>query len=154
MEDSTSPTGDSEPSEPVATGPHSVQLQEWISCAPFEQHLGMEIEEAADGAATLRMPFRYQLAQGDALMHGGALLSLADTALVMAIKSTLPRGTRFVTVTANVDYLAPVTEGNVTAKAKLTRREDRKLFGDAAVFDDSEQQVIAFSAMFVVLKDQ
>lgn len=136
------------------TGPHDVELREWISCAPFEKHLGMKIVEARDGSATLRMPFRMELAQGDALMHGGALVSLADTALVMAIKSTVSPGTRFVTVTANVEYLAPVTEGVVTANAKITSRENRKLFGEVAVFDEGDRQVIAFSAMFVVLKGQ
>ena len=136
------------------TGPHDVTLREWISCAPFEELLDMEIVSAADGSATLTMPFDLKLAQGDSLMHGGALMSLADTALVMAIKSVLDPGTRFVTVTANVEYLAPVTQGIVTAKAELDRREDRKLFGNADVYDEAGKKVITFSALFIILKDQ
>ncbi len=74
----------------ASTGPHRVRLEQWISCAPFERLLNMEIVEAKDGHAVLTMPFFYDLAQGAGLMHGGALVSLADTAVVMAIKSLLP----------------------------------------------------------------
>ena len=154
MKDSKSPPGQAPLVDSTETGPHTVELDDWIGCAPFESHLGMEIVTAQDGAATLRMPFRLALAQGDALMHGGALVSLADTAVVMAIKSTVPAGTRFVTVKADIAYLAPVTQGVVTAHAKITRREDRKLFGEVAVFDEDDQQVITFTALFVILKDQ
>ena len=154
MKDSKPPPGHAPLVDSTETGPHNVELDDWISCAPFEAHLGMEIVTAKDGTATLRMPFRLALAQGDALMHGGALVSLADTAVVMAIKSTVPAGTRFVTVKADIAYLAPVTQGVVTAHAMITKREDRKLFGEVSVFDEKDKQVIAFAAMFVILKDQ
>ncbi|MEM7504047.1 MAG: PaaI family thioesterase [Pseudomonadota bacterium] len=154
MKDSKSPHGHAPLTESTQTGPHSVELDDWISCAPFEEHLGMEIVSALEGKATLRMPFRRELAQGDALLHGGALISLADTAMVMAIKSTVLPKTRFVTVTANIDYLAPVTHGTVTANAEITKREGRKLFGEVAVFDENDQQVVAFSTLFVLLREQ
>lgn len=154
MNELTSSAGSAPSSSAAGTGPHQVELEEWISCAPFEEHLKMEIVQAAEGESTLRMPFLYQHAQGDALMHGGALVSLADTALVMAIKSTVAAGTRFVTVKADIEYLAPVTQGVVTAKAKITGRDNRKLYGEVAVFDEGQTQVIVFSAMFVLLKEQ
>ncbi len=62
-------------------------MESWISRAPFERLLHMEIVAAADGAATLTMPFLIDFAQGAGLLHGGALVSLADTAVAMAIKT-------------------------------------------------------------------
>jgi acyl-coenzyme A thioesterase PaaI-like protein len=38
------------------------QLPGWIACAPFEEYLGMRIEEASDGKAVLSMPFKVKLA--------------------------------------------------------------------------------------------
>jgi acyl-CoA thioesterase len=73
-----------------STGPHRFHMEGWISCAPFERLLRMQIVEAKNGRATLTMPFLLDFAQGAGLMHGGALVSLADTAVVMAIKSLLP----------------------------------------------------------------
>ena len=79
------------------TGPHQFSMEGWISAAPFERMLQITIAEAGEGRATLTMPFLLDLAQGAGLMHGGALVSLADTAVVMAIKSLLPAGSHFAT---------------------------------------------------------
>ncbi len=73
------------------TGPHDVVLDQWISCAPFEKLVGIEIIEADHGRSCLTMPFVYQLAQGQGVAHGGAIVTLADTAVAMAIKACLPR---------------------------------------------------------------
>ena len=69
-------------------------MNQWISCAPFERLLNMTIVEACDGRATLTMPFLIDYAQGAGLMHGGALVSLADTAVAMAIKSIIDASCR------------------------------------------------------------
>lgn len=84
------------------------ELPDWIACAPFEEYLGMKIEEAKDGRALLTMPFKVKLAQGKGLMHGGAVTPLADTAVAMAIKSLLPEDTHFATVELGLRFHAPV----------------------------------------------
>lgn len=135
------------------TGPHDIRLAGWISCAPFERLLGIEIESAAAGSATLSMPFARELAQGMGLMHGGALMTLADTALVMAIKSLLPPGSRFATVHAEIEYLQAVTRGLVTARARVRGRAGKSLHGEAQVMDDAGATVAMFRARFRVARD-
>src|SRR6185369_10288775 len=53
--------------------PLPFSLPEWIALAPFEEYLGMHIEEAGNGKAVLSMPFRAAHCQGAGLMHGGAV---------------------------------------------------------------------------------
>ena len=72
------------------TGPHAIALDSWITTAPFEDLLGMKIVSASQGRAVLTMPFLRSHAQGLGFMHGGALISLADTAMAMAVKSLFP----------------------------------------------------------------
>jgi uncharacterized protein (TIGR00369 family) len=139
---------------PQDTGPHRLVLDRWISCAPYERLLNMEIVDARDGAATLSMPFLVQLAQGAALMHGGALVSLADTAMVMAIKSVLEPHTHFATVHVSADYVKPVSQGIVTASARLTDRVGRKISAGAEVSDDSGDTVLVATAKFVIARDE
>jgi uncharacterized protein (TIGR00369 family) len=127
------------------TGPHKVTLNTWIACAPFEELLCMEIAEVGDGEAVLTMPFIYELAQGAGLMNGGALFSLADTAVMIAIKSRLTPGTRFATISAECKFLAGVTQGVVTAKAKVVKREDRLIYGAATIVNDKGNPVFEFS---------
>ena len=133
-----------------STGPHRVQLDQWISLAPFEQFLNMTIHEAADGNAVLSMPFLFHLAQGGGLMHGGALVSLADTALVMAIKSLVPADTPFVTASFEAKYIRPFVRGTAKAKARVHHQEGRSFLGIAVVFDDEGRLVMEFSSQFKI----
>ncbi len=132
------------------TGPHTIQLPSWISCAPFERLLSMEIVEAADGRSVLRMPFLIDYAQGGGLMHGGALVSLADTAVAMAIKSIVTPQSHFVTVTMDTKFLLPVKKGMVTAKASVNRNGERLLEGEATVYDENGQAVMEFRSTFKI----
>ena len=136
------------------TGPHKFEMEAWISCAPFERLLHMKIVEASDGRATLTMPFLFDLAQGGGLMHGGALVSLADTAVVMAIKSIVTPQTHFATVSLETKFLYPVKKGVVTAKAKVANREGRILQGQSTVFNEDERPVLEFSSTFKIAKDK
>jgi len=130
------------------TGPHEVVLDSWISCAPFEKLLGIEIIEAKDGRSYLTMPFVYQLAQGQGMAHGGAIVTLADTAVAMAIKSLLPPDSRFGTISLNAEFLAPVTKGMLSARAEVMPLENRQVRGQAEVTDDDGRPVMRFSAVF------
>jgi uncharacterized protein (TIGR00369 family) len=86
-------------------------------------------------------------------MHGGALVSLADTAVVMAIKSLLPPQTHFATIALETKFLYPVKKGLVTAKAEVSKQDGRNLQGKAILYDDEERAVLEFSSTFKVAKD-
>jgi acyl-CoA thioesterase len=135
------------------TGPHHFAMEGWISTAPFERLLRMEIIEAEEGMATLRMPFVFDLAQGAGIMHGGALISLADTAVVMAIKSLLQPETHFGTISVEARFLYPVKQGIVTAKAHVQSQQDRTLAGQATVFNEDGRPVMEFQSTFKIAKD-
>jgi uncharacterized protein (TIGR00369 family) len=113
----------------------------------------MTIVEARDGRATLTMPFFIDYAQGAGLMHGGALVSLADTAVVMAIKSIIAPLSHFATTELESRFLLPVTKGIVTAKAEVVSREGRRLKGKATLHDEEGRAVMEFFSTFKVSKD-
>ncbi len=134
-------------------GPHSFEMDSWISCAPFESMLKMEIVKAEKGKAVLTMPFFVNLAQGAALMHGGALVSLADTAVVMAIKSILQPGSHFATIKLESEFLYPVKQGVVTAYAEVARGEEERIFnGKAEIYNENNRMVMTFSSIFKLAK--
>jgi acyl-CoA thioesterase len=83
--------------------------------------LGMELVDAADGRATVRMTVRDSMVNGHAMAHGGYLFLLADSAFACACNSHGP-----VTVAAGADiaFLAPVRAGDalVATAVERTRR--------------------------------
>lgn len=136
-----------------STGPHHFHMDGWLTCAPFERLLNITIVAARDGLATLTMPFLVDYANGAGLMHGGVLVGLADTAVVMAIKSLIPPCSHFATVSLETRFLLPVKKGTVTAKAEVVSREGVVLQGRATVFDEEERAVMEFASVFRIAKD-
>ncbi|MCL2761347.1 MAG: PaaI family thioesterase, partial [Desulfuromonadales bacterium] len=125
------------------------ELPGWIACAPFEEYLGMNIEEAKDGRAVLTMPFLVKHSQGKGFMHGGAVTALADTTVAMAIKSILPEGTHFVTTDLSLKFHAPVTGGIVKAVASVKNIDERTFEGLAELFS-GDIKVATFNSRFKI----
>lgn len=134
------------------TGPHQITLPAWISPAPFEKLLAMEIVQASEGEALLTMPFLASFSQGVGLMHGGALASLADTALAMAIKSILTPGTCFVTLDMANRFLYPVKKGTLQARARIVECEGAVIKGQCEVLDDEGRTVMTSASVFKVTR--
>ena len=129
-------------------------LDGWIDTAPFEDLVGLRIVEAEGGRALLTVDFQVKLAMGGGFMHGGALTTLADTAVAMAIKSLLPPGTIFATTELTTRFLAPVKEGRVTARAEVRGPEGRTFYGEAGLFDEQGTEVANFTSVFRVARNQ
>ena len=136
--------------------PHEKQfeLDGWIDTAPFEALLGMTIQSAADGRAELTMPFCLKLANGGGVMHGGALASLADTAVAMAIKSLLPPGTIFATTDLQMEFSAPVMAGQVRALASVEGPDGRTFAGRVELRGEEDQLYAVFRSTFRVARGQ
>lgn len=134
----------------IAGEPLPFTLPQWIACAPFEEYLEMSIEEAREGRAVLTMPFKVKHAQGKGLMHGGAVTSLADTAVAMAIKSLLSEDTHFVTIELGLKFHAPIRGGLVKAVATTEMVDERTIRGTAEVFDEHQVKTATFTSVFRV----
>lgn len=135
------------------TGPHRFSMPAWISCAPFEKLLSIEIVKAESGEAILKMPFVKSLAQGAGLMHGGALVSLADTAVVMAIKSIVMPNTHFATISLESRFLHPVKKGILVAKARIDGRHGSTINGSCEIIDEENRKVMIFNSVFKIARD-
>ncbi len=93
-----------------------------INAFGYAQLLGMHIEHAGDGKGTVRIKVDSRLMHPQQIVHGGVIFTLADTAMSMAMISLLPVGTRFSTVEAKINYLAPVRAGEIVAEATVLQQ--------------------------------
>ncbi len=57
--------------------------------SPFGRHIGVEILEAEDGFARIRLPYRPEITNPAGKLHGGAIATAADTSMAVAIGSVL-----------------------------------------------------------------
>ncbi|HEV2884883.1 MAG TPA: PaaI family thioesterase [Pyrinomonadaceae bacterium] len=117
-----------------------------LASVPYAQLLGIELEEAAVGSATVAMDVRPEFLQNNGVVHGGAIASLVDTATAFAILSVLTPEERVTTVDLTLSYLRPVTEGRLRATASVVRAGRRLIVVSAEVYrDDAKLTTTALS---------
>ena len=89
---------------------------------PFWELLGIEVVEIDDGYAKLVMPFHEKLTQPYGIVHGGAIFSLADSAVAIATTSMVEPERKVLTIEMKINFLASVKDGVMEAKARVLRK--------------------------------
>jgi uncharacterized protein (TIGR00369 family) len=82
------------------------------------------------------MPFRKKLTHPYGIIHGGAIASLADSAVAMALISLVKPSDRITTIEFKINFFAPISEGKLTAKAKIIYKGFKTAVGDVEVIND------------------
>jgi acyl-CoA thioesterase len=109
--------------------------------SPFYQLLGMKVLEIRGGKCTIEMPFRKELTHPYGIVHGGAIASLANSAVAMALISLVKPNDRITTIEFKINFFAPIRQGKLTAKAKIIHRGSKTAVGDVVVIDDEGRLV-------------
>lgn len=89
----------------------------------FPGYVGVELIEATPERVTAALLARPELSNGDGIMHGGALMALADTLGAVATVMNLPKGARTTTIESKTNFLGAVPLGaRVTAECTAFHR--------------------------------
>jgi acyl-CoA thioesterase len=89
---------------------------------PIWDLLGIEVVGMGGGYSKLIMPFSKKLTQPYGLVHGGAIFTLADSAVAVSIASLVKPEKKFVTIEMKINFMEPVKEGIIEARAVVLRR--------------------------------
>ena len=101
------------------------RLREAFARVPYARLLGLEFVGAERGAARFAVEVREELTRMGGILHGGAIVSLLDSAAAFAVLTLLEPGTNTVTVDFTVHFLRPVSAGRIEARARVLRRGRR-----------------------------
>ncbi|MBS1836906.1 MAG: PaaI family thioesterase [Actinobacteria bacterium] len=116
----------------------------------FPNLLGIEVEELRRDYARLRMPWSNDLNQSGGLMHGGAIATLIDTAVVPAIGTAYPDDRPFSTIEMSVRYTQPVRKEDLVAEGWVLRRGKRVVFCEVEVRTAAGVTVATGDLIYVV----
>ena len=106
---------------------------------PFARLLGIEVDSVEPGHAELSMKLRDDLMRNNGIAHGGAIATLIDSAMAIAIMALLEENERTVTVDLTIHYLRPISEGTARASARVVRAGRRVITVSAELFDHNEK---------------
>jgi acyl-CoA thioesterase len=119
---------------------------------PFWTLLGMEIIGIKKGWAKIRLPFTKKLTNGIGVAHGGAIFSPADSAVGMALIGLTARDESISTLEMKINYLKPLSGGEIIAEAKIFHRGTMTAIGDVEVRDGDGNLIAKGLATYAIVK--
>lgn len=122
------------------------RLRETFARVPYVGLLGFEFVRAERGAATFALDVREELTRRGGILHGGAVVSLLDTAAAFAVHTVIEPDARTVTVDLTVHFLRPASDGRIEAHARVLRR-GRRVCILSVEARDKAAEIIATSTM-------
>ncbi len=113
----------------------------------FAKTIGLRIVEATPHRAVLELDFRPAVQQLTGIFHGGALLTMADSAATWAAIKSLNAdgpvdGEPFpLTVQMSMNFLRNAKEGTARAEAKVVHKGRRMLVVETVITDSKGKQM-------------
>src|SRR5438132_14304613 len=121
---------------------------------PSVRLLNMRFIAVCDCSATFAMPASVDLYNPNNVVHGGALTSLADSAMGFAVFSTLAPGENFTTAELHINFLKAVTadSGMLRSIGRVVHRGQQIAVAEAEIVDQQNQLIARASSTNVVLQ--
>ena len=113
-----------------------------LNSCPYYRLLEIRVVSMGEGRARLTMPIDEKLLQIYEVGHGGAVASLADSAMGVALISASREDEAAVTIELKVNFVSPARKGMLTADAVLFQR-GRTIAGGEVEIRDVEGRLVA-----------
>jgi 1,4-dihydroxy-2-naphthoyl-CoA hydrolase len=119
----------------------TAELDTLIALMPLAGHLGITLGEASPDRVVAELAWAPDLCTTGEMMHGGALMTLADTAGALVAFLGLPTGATTATITSTTQLFRPVTEGTVRAVSVPLHRGRTTATVQTNLYDSSDHLV-------------
>ena len=124
----------------AGTGDRAIEAaRQFVASLPHCRALGLSVDAAGDGTATLSMPYAAALVGDPAtgVIHGGAISALMDTSGGAAVLLHPTGATATATMDLRIDYMRAAEPGQrITAHAKCHHVTRNVAFVRAKAFDE------------------
>ena len=133
------------------------RMRKVIAVMPFSQHLGMELEEASEGYARLRLHFKPENTTAMNALHGGAVASLIDTTGAMAAWTTAEIATPKYfgsTVGVNVNYVSGAIGEDVLAEGRILKRGREIIYTDVRATNEDGKLLAQGTVVYRIIEKE
>ena len=121
------------------------------STMPFVRTLGIRTVASTPSEVRARLDWAEELCTSGGVLHGGAIMALADSTGGACAFLNLPEGAGTTTVESKTNFLRGVTEGQVEAVARPLHVGRRFVVVDTDLFDDRGKRVARVTQTQAVL---
>ena len=122
---------------------------------PFAKHLGMEFVSATADKVVARMLVKPELCTIPAVLHGGAIMALADTLGAAGTVLNLPKGAWTTTVESKTNFVAAAPVGTtVVGEVTPVHRGRRTMIWQTRVMTEDGKLVALVTQTQLVFENQ
>lgn len=100
----------------------------------FINHVGIQVKLQPEGRCTCSLTVQDFHLNGNGVVHGGVLFTLADTAMGAALHGTLDEGQICATIETKIAYFKPVFEGEVVCTGEIVNKGKSVASTEASLF--------------------
>ncbi|MBA2384098.1 MAG: PaaI family thioesterase [Actinobacteria bacterium] len=119
---------------------------------PFTAELGLELDAATTDEVRARIAWEERLCTAGGVLHGGALMALADAAGAYCAFLNLPDGAGgTATIESKTNFFRAVREGHVEARSRPLHRGRTTIVVETDLFDDAGKHVARVTQTQAVL---
>jgi acyl-CoA thioesterase len=125
-----------------------------MAMMPYGHTLGFKVEKLSPGEAVVVMTCEKRHHNVFDYTHGGAIFSLADTAIGLAHIATLREHQTATTVESKINFLRPALQGELRAHACTVKQGRTLSVIECDIFDEGNKLIARTSATMLVLEDE
>jgi uncharacterized protein (TIGR00369 family) len=118
---------------------------------PFADLLGVEVVSATPEEVRARLAWDEQRCTSGGILHGGALMGLADAVGGFCAFLNLPPGAGTATIESKTNFFRPVRAGHVHSRSRPLHIGRTTIVVDTELFDDEERLVARVTQTQAVL---
>ena len=122
---------------------------------PMAVTLGFAVTEAEEGRAVFRSEAAEFLYNPIGVIHGGFAMTLLDSAMGVAIHTTLARGERYTTLETKVNFVRPILAdtGPVRCEATVVHRGRRVATAEGRLIADATGKLLAHGTTTCLIEE-
>ncbi|MFF5262261.1 PaaI family thioesterase [Actinomadura viridis] len=122
-----------------------------IDAMPFARELGVEIDAAGPGEVTGRLAWAPERCTAGGVMHGGALMALADSLGAVCAFLNLPPGASTTTVESKTNFFRGLREGAARGVTRPLHTGRRFIVVQTDLYDDRDRRLAQVTQTQAVL---
>ncbi|MFD6443425.1 PaaI family thioesterase [Peribacillus sp. NPDC060186] len=126
------------------------EIREIYDESQIFRHLGFQIVQFEEGKVIIEVPVENYLINANDTVHGGIYATLLDSIMGVTFRSIVRQPVT--TMNLNINYLNPISEGKMIAKAKVIRLGYKTLVGEGEITDESGQLLAKATGIFKVIR--
>ena len=108
---------------------------------PFAELLGVEVLAGNAEEVRTRLAWREDLCTASGVLHGGALMALADATGALCAFLNLAEGASTATIESKTNFFAPVRSGHAHARSRPLHKGRTTIVVETDLLDDAERLV-------------